>query len=169
MNSEERSHGSCHAATSRSARKSRGHGLVLTQATKSPRHAPERTSRTFGFEGKPSHRDPYRPVGRRTWMCAVFRFAMEGESENPRVNETTGLPCRGEPFLLVTFLWAQQRKVTRAKRESLAPKQKQAKSLGPRLRGDDERGDTCPFAGMTGNSTLVVPTKAENTHAPVSL
>jgi hypothetical protein len=43
-------------------------------------------------------------------MCAVFRFAMDGESENPRVNDSTGSPCRGKPFLLVTFLWASKEK-----------------------------------------------------------
>jgi hypothetical protein len=51
-----------------------------------------------------------RPEGRRAWMHAVFRFAMDGESENPDGNEVPRLICRGKPFLLVTFLWASKEK-----------------------------------------------------------
>jgi hypothetical protein len=43
-------------------------------------------------------------------MCAVFRFAMDGESENPRGNEITGSLRRGGHFLLVTFLCASKEK-----------------------------------------------------------
>jgi hypothetical protein len=64
----------------------------------------------FGFEGKRIHRGIQRPEGRRTWMCAVFRFAMDGESENPRGNDSTGSLRRGKPFLSVTFLWACKEK-----------------------------------------------------------
>jgi hypothetical protein len=80
-----------------------------------------------------------------------FPLRQDGESENPRVNETAGSPCRGKPFLLVTFLWAQQRNVTRAKRESPAPKTKRqspripafARMTSveiPTFRGNDEHG-----------------------------
>jgi hypothetical protein len=46
---------------------------------------------------------------------AVFRFAKDGESKNPRSNDVIGLLCRGGRFLLPTFLSRQQRKVGRAK------------------------------------------------------
>ncbi|WP_407354064.1 hypothetical protein [Luteimonas sp. R10] len=50
-----------------------------------------------------------RPGGRRTWMCGVFRPSQDGESENPRNNETLGLLRQGRPFSLVRFFWASKR------------------------------------------------------------
>jgi hypothetical protein len=49
----------------------------------------------------------HRAAGR---MPAVFRFAMDGESKNPDMNEALGLPCRGKRFLLPTFLFAKKEK-----------------------------------------------------------
>ena len=63
------------------------------------------------------------------------------------------------PFLLVTFLWARPKKSNSPKAKAVDVKDK-AKSLDPRLRGDDERRATFmdpAFAGMTSWKLFASP------------
>jgi hypothetical protein len=53
----------------------------------------------------------YRAAGR---MPAVFRFATDGESKNPVINQTLGLLCRGKVLSFAYFSLHEQRKVGRA-------------------------------------------------------
>ncbi|MBP6748609.1 MAG: hypothetical protein KA144_03135 [Xanthomonadaceae bacterium] len=45
---------------------------------------------------------------------AVFRFARDGESKNPRSDEITGLLCRGKVLSFAYFSLHEQRKAGRA-------------------------------------------------------
>src|SRR5690606_10887094 len=45
-----------------------------------------------------------RPVGRRTWMCGVFRHGMDAVSENPLTLPARGFALSGKAFFFGSFL-----------------------------------------------------------------